>query len=105
MPPVGLLWKIHRVFFIIHIEGNISFIEIDNSTCGVKKRSTKNNGHAPILGHVKHNKISRIKQLANSTRTSSQIPIGAAVDLSAICREISVGISFSNKAFCKERKA
>ena len=59
MPFVNLLWKIHRVFFVIHVEADLSFTAINNGTCGVKKRSTKNNGHAPILGHVKHKKISK----------------------------------------------
>ena len=68
MPLVGLLWKIHRVFFIIHIEGNLAFIAINNSTCGVKKRSTKNNRHAPILGHVKHNKVSKDQEISNFNR-------------------------------------
>ena len=40
------------MFFVIHVEGDLPFIAINNGTCGVKKRSTKNNGHAPILGHV-----------------------------------------------------
>src|ERR1041385_7611166 len=65
MPFVNLLRKIHRVFFIVHIESNLSFIAINNSTCGVKKRSTKNNRHAPILGHVEHNKISKDQTISN----------------------------------------
>src|ERR1041384_3955900 len=68
MPFVDLLWKIHRVFFVIHVEGNLSFIAINNSTCSVKKRSTKNNGHAPIFGHVKHNKISKDQTISNFNR-------------------------------------
>src|SRR3954465_14827687 len=59
MPFVDLLWKIHRVFFVIYVEGDLPFISINNGTCSVKKRSTKNNGHAPIFGHVKHNKIGK----------------------------------------------
>src|ERR1041384_7416118 len=65
MPFVDLLWKMHRVFFVIHVEGNLSFIAINNSTCGVNKRSTKNNRHAPMLGHVEHNKISRDQTIRN----------------------------------------
>src|SRR3954464_5637699 len=38
-----------------------------------------------------------IKQLATSTGTSLQIPIGTAVDLSAIWRDIYIGISFSKQ--------
>ena len=59
MPFVDFLRKIHRVFFIVYVEGDLPFIAINNGTCGIKKRSTKNNGHAPILGHVKHNKINK----------------------------------------------
>src|SRR4051812_41655946 len=97
MPFVDLLRKIHRVFFVIHVEGNLPFIAINNSTCGVKKRSTKDNRHAPILGMSSTTKSVSIKQLATSTGTSSQIPIWTAVDLSAIWREISVGINISKQ--------
>src|SRR3954469_23557196 len=51
----------------------------------------------PSSGMSSATKSVRIKQLATSTGTSSQIPIGAAVDLSAILREIYVGISFSKQ--------
>src|ERR1044071_5552566 len=52
----------------------------------------------PSSGKSSTKKSVSIKQLATSTGTSSQIPIGAAVDLSAICREISVGINFSKQS-------
>src|SRR3954470_60809 len=68
MPFIDLLQKIHRVFLVISIEGNLSFIAINNSTYGVKKRSTKNNGHAPIIGHVKDNKISKDQEISNFNR-------------------------------------
>src|ERR1041384_2282746 len=52
----------------------------------------------PSLGMSSTTKSVRIKQLATSTGTSSQISIGTAVDLSAIWREIFVGISFSKQS-------
>ena len=53
------------MLLLINTEGHLSFIAINNSTCGVKKRSTKNNRHAPILGHVKHNKVSKDQAISN----------------------------------------
>src|SRR3954463_9007729 len=52
----------------------------------------------PSSGMSSTTKSVRIKQLATSTGTSSQIPTGTVVDLSAILREISVGISFSKQS-------
>src|ERR1041384_5564878 len=52
----------------------------------------------PSSGMSSTKKSVGIKQLATSTGTSSQIPIGTVVDLSVICREISVGISFSKQS-------
>src|SRR3954468_13076750 len=98
MPFVDLLWKIHRVFFVIHVEGKLPFIAINNGTCSVKKRSTKNNGHAPILGHVNHNKISKYQTISNFNRNILTNTNWTAVDLSAILREISVGINFSKQS-------
>src|ERR1044072_7034929 len=51
----------------------------------------------PSSGMCNLTKSVRIKQLATSTGTSSQIPIGTAMDLSAIWREIFVGISLSKQ--------
>src|ERR1041385_866844 len=49
----------------------------------------------PSSGMSSTTKSVRIKQLATSTGTSSQIPMGTIVDLSAIWRDISVGIILS----------
>src|SRR3954471_2168707 len=68
MPFVDLFRKIHRVFFVVYVEGNLPFIAINKGTCGVKKRSTKNNGHAPILGDVKHKKIGKYEAVGNFNR-------------------------------------
>ena len=51
MPLVDLLRKIHNMLFIINIESNLSLVLINDSTRGVDKRSSKNYGHAPVLGH------------------------------------------------------
>src|SRR3954467_570348 len=58
----------------------------------------------PSSGMSSTTKSVRIKQLATSTGTSSQISIGTVVDLSAIWREISVGISFSKQSLLKREK-
>src|SRR4051812_26968713 len=52
----------------------------------------------PSSGMSSTKKSVSIKQLATSTGTSSQIPIGKVVDLSAIWRERYVGISFSKQS-------
>src|SRR3954465_8260004 len=52
----------------------------------------------PSYGMSSTRKSVSIKQLATSTGTSSQIPIGTAVDLSAIWREIFVEIIFSKES-------
>src|SRR6266496_526732 len=46
----------------------------------------------------------KIVTLATTTGTSSQIPIGMAVDLSGICKDISVGVSlFKSSLLYKEK--
>ena len=46
----------------------------------------------------------KIVTFATTTGTSSQIPIGMAVDLSAICKDISVGVSlFKSSLLYKEK--
>src|SRR3954464_13056120 len=59
----------------------------------------------PSSGMSSTTKSVRIKQLATSTGTFSQIPIGTAVDLPAIWREISIGIILSKQSLFKEIKA
>ena len=46
----------------------------------------------------------KIVTFATTTGTSSQIPTGIAVDLSAICKDISVGVNLFNSSLqYKER--
>src|SRR3989337_1043149 len=46
----------------------------------------------------------KIVTLATTTGTSSQIPIGMAVDFSAICKDISIGVSlFKSSLLYKEK--
>ena len=49
-------------------------------------------------GISKITKSIQMVTLATTTDTSSQMPIGKAVDLSAICREISVGVNLSSSS-------
>ena len=63
-----------------------------------KKGLPRMTAMASSSGISKITKSVKIVVLATTTGTSSQMPIGKAVDLSAICREISVGVNLSNSS-------
>src|SRR3954471_2103769 len=98
MPFVDLLRKIHRVFFIVYIEGDFPLLQSITAPAVLRKGLPRMIDMLPSSGMSSTTKLVSIKQLATSIGTSSQIPIGTAVDLSAICREISVGINFSKQS-------
>src|SRR3954470_5859042 len=58
----------------------------------------------PSSGMSSTTKSVSIKQLATSTGTSSQIPIGTVIDLPAISRERYIGISFSKPSLLQREK-
>ena len=98
------LRKVHRMLIAINMKSDLAFIAINNSLWSIQEGSTKDNRHVVVLGHLKYNKFSQKVTLATTTGTSSQILIGMAVDLSAICKDISVGLSlFKSSLLYKEK--
>lgn len=88
----------------IDMKIDLAFIAINNSPCSIQEGSTKDNRHVVVLRHLKYNKVYQIVTLATTTGTSSQIPIGMVVDLSSICKDISVGVSlFKSSLLYKEK--
>ena len=88
----------------IDMKSDLAFIAINNSPCSIQKGSSKNNRHTIVLGISRITKSIKIVTFATTTRTSSQIPTGIAVDLSAICKDISVGVGlFKSSLLYKEK--
>ena len=96
--------KVYRMLIAINMKSDIAFGAINNSPCSIQKGSTKDNRHTIVNGNMKNNKVRKIVTFATTTSTSSQIPTGIAVDLSAICKDISVGVNiFKSSLRYKER--
>ena len=80
--------KVYRMLIAINMKSEIAFGAINNSPVVFKK------GLPRIIDILSSSGISRITKsvkivmFATTTRTSSQIPMGIAVDLSAICKDI-----------------
>ena len=93
MPFVDLLWK--NTVCSLSFTLKVTFPLLQSITAPAVLRKGLPRMMDMLLSSVMSSttKSISIKQLATSTGTSSQIPIGTAVDLSAICREISLGIS------------
>ena len=92
------------MLIIIDMKSDIAFISINNNPCNIQEGSTKDNRHVVVLGHLKYNKVSQNSNISNNNGTSSQIPIGMAVHLSVICKDISVGVSlFKSSILYKEK--
>src|SRR3954465_6443729 len=96
--------KVYRMLITINMKSDIAFIASNNSPCSIKK------GLPRIIDILSSSGISRITKsvkivmFATTTGTSSQIPTGIAVDLSAICKDISVGVNlFKSSLRYKER--
>ena len=88
----------------IDMKSDLAFIAINNSPCSIQEGSTKDNRHVVVSGSSSITKSVKIVTLATTTGTSSQIPIGMAVDLSTICKDISVGVSlFKSSLLYKEK--
>ena len=77
----------------INMKSDIAFVAINNSPAVLRK------GLPRIIDILSSSGISRITKsvkivtFGTTTCTSSQIPTGIAVYLSAICKEISVGVN------------
>src|SRR6266496_1448119 len=98
------LRKVHRMFITIDMESDLAFIAINNSPCSIQEGSTKDNRHVVVLGHLKYNKVSQNSNISNNIGHILTIPIGMAVDLLAICKYISVGVSlFKSSLLYKEK--
>ena len=84
--------KVYRMLIAINMKSDIAFVAINNSPAVFKK------GLPRIIDILSSSGISRITKsvkivtFATTTGTSSQIPTGIAVDLSAICKDILVGV-------------
>ena len=45
------------VSITIDMKSDFAFIAISNSPCSIQKRSTKDNRHVVVLGHLKYSKV------------------------------------------------
>src|SRR3954470_8233934 len=85
--------KVYRMLITIKMKSDIAFVAINNSPAVFKK------GLPRIIDILSSSGISRITKsvkivtFATTTGTSSQIPAGISVDLSAICKDISVAVN------------
>ena len=85
--------KVYRMLITINMKSDIAFVAIINIPAVFKK------GLPRIIDILSSSGISRITKsvkivtFATTTGTSSQIPTGIAVDLSAICKDISLGVN------------
>src|SRR3989337_379688 len=88
----------------IDMKSDIALVAINNNPYSIQKGSTKDDRHTVVLGYIKITKSVKIVTFATTTGTSSQILMGIAVDLSAICKEISVGVNlFKSSLRYKEK--
>ena len=89
----------------IDMKSDLDFIAINNSPAVFKKGLPRIIDMLSSSGISSITKSVKIVTLATTTGTSSQIPIGMAVDLSAICKDISVGVSLFQSSLLYKRKA
>lgn len=96
--------KVYRMLITINMKSDIALVQSITSPAVFKK------GLPRIIDILSSSGISRITKsvkivmFATTTGTSSQIPTGIAVHLSAICKDISVGVNlFKSSLRYKER--
>src|SRR3954462_7462450 len=96
--------KVYRMLVTINMKSDIALLQSITAPAVFKK------GLPRIIDILSSSGISRITKsvkivtFATTTRTSSQIPTGIAVDLSAICEDLSVGVNlFKSSLQYKER--
>src|SRR5215216_6734354 len=98
------LRKVHHMLITIDMKSDLAFIAINNNPVVLRKGLPRiiymlsSSGISSITTSVK------IVTLATTTGTSSQIPIGMVVDLSAICKDISVGVSLFKSTLLYKKK-
>jgi hypothetical protein len=58
---VPLPWEVFHTLFVWKLKHHIAFLQINDSTCSMKKRSTKNNRTGGFIPHIHDNEINRYK--------------------------------------------
>ena len=86
------------------MKSDVTFISINNSPAVFKKGLPRRIDMLSSSGISSITKSVKIVTLATTTGTSSQIPIGVAVDLAAICKDILVGVSLFKSSLLYEEK-
>ena len=91
--------KVYHMLITINMKSDIAFVAINNSPYSIQK------GLPRIIDILSSSGISRITKsvkivtfASTTTGTSSQMPTGIAVDLSAISKDISVGVNLLNSS-------
>ena len=79
--------KVYRMLITINMKRDIAFVPINNSPAVFKKYLPRIIDILSSLGISRIIKSVKIVTFATTTGTSSQIPTGIAVDLSAICKD------------------
>ena len=98
------LRKVQRMLITIDMKSDLAFIAINSNPCSIQEGSTKDIVMLSSSGISSITKSVKIVTLATTTGTSSQIPIGMAVDLSAIGKDISVGVSLFKSCLLYKEK-
>ena len=87
------LRKVYRMLITINMKNDIALIAINTSPAVFKKGLPRMIDILSSSGISRITKSVKIVTFATTTGTSSQTPMGIAVDLSAICMEISVDVN------------
>src|SRR3954464_13924735 len=97
--------KVYRMLITINMKSDIAFVAINNSPCSIQKGLPRIIDIQSSSGISRITKSVKIVTFATTTGTSSQIPTGIVVDLSAIGKDISVGVNlFKSSLRYKERE-
>ena len=98
------LREVYRMHITINLKSDVARVAINNSPCSSQK------GLPRMIGILLSSVISRITKsvkvvtFATTTCTSSQIPMGIAVDLSTIGKEFQLVLTISNQVYDIRRK-
>src|SRR5215216_7914777 len=94
----------HRMLIAIDMKSDLTFMQSITAPAVFKKGLPRIIDMLSSSGISSITKSVKIVTLATTTGTSSQIPIGTAVDLSAICKDILVGVSLFNSSHLYKEK-
>ena len=89
----------------LNMKSDIAFVAVNNRPCSIQKGSSKVIDILSSSGISRITKSVKIVTFATTIGTSSQIPTGIAVDLSAICKDISVGVNLFKQVYDIKREA